>query len=365
VIVLWGLLSDNPLRRVGEELKRLGTVVRELDQGNPLATRIVLEVGTGVAGRIEAADWTLDLAEVTALYARPYEWNEICAELGFGRTSPEERHIRTVQEIINVWWSVMPGIVVNHPDAMASNGSKPFQLKLIQDAGMEVPDTLVTTDPKAVLEFWERHRSVVYKSVSSVRSKVAPLTASSLARLADVTACPTQFQEYVPGTDVRVHVVGDEVFATEIISSAVDYRYATADSPGEPDLRAMSLPDDIGSRCVALANALGLLMAGIDLRRTPGGRWYCLEVNPSPGFTYYESATAQPIAAATARLLAGRHVGELPAEPAPRGARPESNAVRKGAGAQPFIRSHERPEVGRGALRNIPRPQGAVSGRIT
>jgi D-alanine-D-alanine ligase-like ATP-grasp enzyme len=49
---------------------------------------------------------------------------------------------------------------------------------------------------------------------------------------------------------------------------------------------------------------MDLAFAGVDLRRTPPGTWYCFEVNPSPGFTYYASSTGQPIAEAVARLLA-------------------------------------------------------------
>ena len=52
-----------------------------------------------------------------------------------------------------------------------------------------------------------------------------------------------------------------------------------------------------------MAAGMGLHLAGIDLRQTPRGEWYCLEVNPSPGFTYYEAVTGQPIAAAVAELL--------------------------------------------------------------
>ncbi len=48
---------------------------------------------------------------------------------------------------------------------------------------------------------------------------------------------------------------------------------------------------------------MGLLVAGIDLRLTPDDEWYCFEVNPSPGFTFYEDAGGQPIAAAIAGLL--------------------------------------------------------------
>jgi glutathione synthase/RimK-type ligase-like ATP-grasp enzyme len=63
------------------------------------------------------------------------------------------------------------------------------------------------------------------------------------------------------------------------------------------------LPDDCADRCRRLAHALRLPVAGIDLRRTPQGEWYCFEVNPSPAFSYYEAATHQPIAEAIAGLL--------------------------------------------------------------
>jgi hypothetical protein len=46
-----------------------------------------------------------------------------------------------------------------------------------------------------------------------------------------------------------------------------------------------------------------LYFAGIDLRYTPYGAWFCLEVYPSPGFTFYETETGQSIAAAPAKLL--------------------------------------------------------------
>ena len=66
---------------------------------------------------------------------------------------------------------------------------------------------------------------------------------------------------------------------------------------------AYCLPGELAVRCRRLAASLGLDLAGIDLRCTPEGEWYCFEVNPSPGFTYYQDATGQPIAEAIAQYL--------------------------------------------------------------
>ena len=121
-------------------------------------------------------------------------------------------------------------------------------------------------------------------------------------RLPDVSHCPTQFQEYVEGTDIRIHVVGEEVFGCEILSDADDYRYPRFRDAGV-QVRSYRVPGDLADRCRRLAAALELPVAGIDLRRTAAGRIYCFEANPSPGFSFFEEATGQQIGEAIARLL--------------------------------------------------------------
>jgi D-alanine-D-alanine ligase-like ATP-grasp enzyme len=45
------------------------------------------------------------------------------------------------------------------------------------------------------------------------------------------------------------------------------------------------------------------MFSGIDLKITPEGEVFCFEVNPSPGFNFYEVGTGQPISVALADLL--------------------------------------------------------------
>ncbi len=68
-------------------------------------------------------------------------------------------------------------------------------------------------------------------------------------------------------------------------------------------MRTVTLPDACLARCRQLAGATRLPFVGVDLRRTPDGRWYCFEVNPSPAFTFYDSGATNLIACAVARLL--------------------------------------------------------------
>ncbi len=125
------------------------------------------------------------------------------------------------------------------------------------------------------------------------------------ARLEKLRACPTQFQRHIPGEDYRVHVVGDAVFASHIITTVDDYRYASKQK-GSTMIEAARLPDEIAERCVRTAHSMRLWVAGIDLRRTPEGEWYCFEVNPSPGFTFFQESSGYAIDDAIAELLASK-----------------------------------------------------------
>jgi len=246
----------------------------------------------------------LSLEQVGGVYARMMDDRRLPESLALQAGAPERAQCRAVHDAIGRWLALTPARVVNPTAAMGSNGSKPYQAQLIARHGFRVPETIITNDPDRVLRFQAEHGRVIYKSASGVRSIVRVLDPADRDRLERVRWCPTQFQAYVAGTDVRVHVIGREVFATEITSDATDYRYAARD--GRPaDLRALALEETVAARCVALAADLGLPFAGIDLRRTPEGDWVCFEVNPSPGFSFYESQTGQPIADAVARYLTG------------------------------------------------------------
>lgn len=124
---------------------------------------------------------------------------------------------------------------------------------------------------------------MIYTSVSGVRSIVSRLDDGHRDRLCAVAHAPTQFQLHIAGDDVRVHVVGTD-FATEICTEADDYRYVGRVGAGV-HLAEITLPEDVAARCVTMVHGMGLLVGGIDLRRTAEGEWCCFEVNPSQAFT--------------------------------------------------------------------------------
>jgi hypothetical protein len=302
MILLWGLPADTPLTWVRSALARRGAEVAFIDQHDVLQTEVDLVLDGSGQGAVTVLGRSVRLCEVTAAYIRPHSSTRLPVVEHAGRHSREWRHAAAVDDVLTAWADLAPALVVNRPGAMASNGCKPFQARFIEAAGFEVPATLVTTDPEAVHEFRLEHGEVIYKSLSAVRSIVSKLDERHTRRFEHVRWCPTQFQQYIDGTDCRVHVIGEHVFACEIHSDAVDYRYASRQGLGV-EHTPVELPQDVAERCIALTLALGLHMSGIDLRRDREGRWHCFEVNPSPAFSYYQSATGQPLDEAVADLL--------------------------------------------------------------
>ena len=291
MILLWGLPGDTPMAQVRSALEQLEQPVVFFDQRELLESELELRTADQIDGTLRVGRGEIELGDIGAVYMRLYSNDQLPGLRGEGRSSPSLAHANAIVEALTSWTELTPILVVNRSSAMASNGSKPYQMRLIHEHGFEVPDTVITTDPAVVREFWERHRTVIYKSISGVRSIVTKLTPRHGERLPLVRWCPTQFQQFVPGNDYRVHVVGDEVFTTEIISSADDYRYAHQLGTAA-ELRNYALPADLVERCRSLAFSLGLEVAGLDLRRHPDGAWYCFEVNPSPAFSYYQNTCA-------------------------------------------------------------------------
>jgi glutathione synthase/RimK-type ligase-like ATP-grasp enzyme len=302
MILLWGLAGDSPLAAVRNELARMERTAILIDQRAVLDTSIELHAGEDVACTVEWNGLRANLKKVTAAYLRPYDPLGVPAVASAGRDSAAARHAIAVYETLRVWSEMTSALVVNRLSAMGSNSSKPYQLELIRAAGFAVPETLITTNPAAAAAFCDRLGDVVYKSVSGVRSIVSRVTPEKRAQLDAVSACPTQFQEYVSGVDYRVHVVDDDVFVCELVSEADDYRYVERQGAAVTR-RQVDLPDEILDRCRALALALDLPVAGIDLRRTAEDEWFCFEVNPSPAFSWFDASDGR-IARRIAMLLA-------------------------------------------------------------
>jgi hypothetical protein len=302
MILLCGIPSETPIELVRSRLDELNEPYLSFNQRRFRDLSIELEISNGEVGGLLRIDGEAHpLGEFGGVYTRLMDYRR----LPEFRDRPTDReHCRVLHETLNRWLEIAPGRVVNRSGPQASNFSKPYQSQLIRAQGFAIPETLITNRPELVHEFRARHKRLVFKSISGLRSIVRTLEPADLAQLDRIRWCPVQFQQYIDGANIRVHTVAEMAIATAIATDATDYRYAHRDDRSAI-LRPIQLSDELAARCLRLAASLQLPVAGIDLKVTPAGEAYCLEVNPSPAFSYYELEAGQPISLALARYLTG------------------------------------------------------------
>lgn len=264
----------------------------------------------------------LDLGDVSAVWWRRPQHPVVAPELQqdvHRRFAAAEAH-----EALAGMWHALDAFWINDPARDQVAHHKAFQLRVARDAGLPIPHTLITNDPDDARSFLDSkgYRDVIYKAFTGTEEawrETRLVHEEELERLDNVRFAPVIFQEYVPAVvDLRVTVVGDEVFAAAIHSQdteyPVDFRMDIANARIEP----YGPPDDVVARLHDLMARLGLVYGAIDMRLTPEGKHVFLEINPAGQFLFVEQATGQPIAAALAAALLTRRPRPAPSRaPAP------------------------------------------------
>jgi glutathione synthase/RimK-type ligase-like ATP-grasp enzyme len=197
---------------------------------------------------------------------------------------------------------------VNDRAADEAAHHKPLQWSVAQSVGLRVPRTLVTNDVERARDFIAclGTGKVVFKAFLAMLEswrETRLIEASDLENLAAVRFAPVIFQEYVPGVDLRITIVGDQVFAAEIDARQTHYPVDMRMVVGEATVRPVALPAKLKKTLLRLQKRLGLTYGAIDMRRTADGEYVFLENNPAGQWLFVERRTELPISQAMADLL--------------------------------------------------------------
>jgi hypothetical protein len=304
-ILILGNETEDHARFIFDKLTQKGASPVYLDtMAFPLTSRLSFEPGIPLKGffKPDAQTQAIPFEAIQSVYWRTFNGIQTSHI-----TDPflQNTAYREIDSALGSWMRNMTteALWVNPPEAIELHRYKGHQLQLMKTLGLRIPETVFTNDPDTVLEFYERmHQNVIYKPVlgGAHTQKIKP---EDLApeRLSELKDAPVQFQELIPGVDIRVYKVGEALFAAEIQSETLDFR----DHPGAP-IVPVDLPDDIAQQCLEMAEVFQLVLSGIDLRRTPDGEYVFIEANPSPMFQYFESVSGFPISDTLINLLINR-----------------------------------------------------------
>jgi glutathione synthase/RimK-type ligase-like ATP-grasp enzyme len=299
MILLWGTMEDEPMAMAHAALVRAGADFFFLDHRKIFASEIDYSFSPEGGGRciVTVGDASLDMDTVKVAYVRGavfYDYEEMRDR---PLDDPVALRAAWFEAQLTAWLDSSDALVINRSGPSATNSSKPYQLAVIRQAGLGIPESFISNDGSAARGFLAEHPESIFKSISGIRSIVRRVSEKQLGFMDDVNWCPTLFQQVVQGTNYRAHVLNGEIYAVRIESDQLDYRC------GRSTIVAEDLPPEVAEKCRRLNAMLGLCFTGIGLIRTPDGEWYCFEVSASPGFPYFETGSGQPISTALARLM--------------------------------------------------------------
>ncbi|HEX8333580.1 MAG TPA: hypothetical protein VF622_13250 [Segetibacter sp.] len=202
---------------------------------------------------------------------------------------------------------------LSRPAALQLAENKLLQLSLAQQIGFNIPKTLVTTNRDDLGDFFRSNEKTIIKPIGSGRVDYADDTAklifsnivptSVIDKLETFELTPAIFQEYIDKEyELRITVVDNSVFAAKVNSQSdsetiVDWRRKHL--VFEP----CDIPDEIGSRCLAMLKALNISFGAFDFIKASNGEYYFLEVNPNGQWAWIEMDTGLKISDAIINYL--------------------------------------------------------------
>jgi len=196
---------------------------------------------------------------------------------------------------------------------------KHLQLKTALECGLSIPNTLVTNSANELTRFYNKIPTGI---ISKMQSSFAiyedgkenvvftnTVEPQHMINLEGLQISPMKFQEKIEKRlELRVTVVGDEIFCFSIDSQAMDGAQIDWRKKGGALLnkwKSHKLPKGLEKQLLQLMDILGLNYGAMDLILTPENEYVFLEVNPVGEFFWLDNLAQGAISEAIAKLLMG------------------------------------------------------------
>ena len=209
-------------------------------------------------------------------------------------------------------------IWVNPLPALHRSRIKLQQLQIALQAGLSIPEIIVTNNWEEAVAFCNNIERVCTKSLDEpnflLDGHIYPLFTRVLNKdevgnnRASIERCPILLQEYIDKKfDIRVVVIGKDIFAFEIHSqehelSVYDFRGVAPEY-----LRHVSheLPVEMIDGIRSFMRRQGLIFSTMDFVLSKNGRYYFLENNSNGQWLWLEQLTGIPLSESMIKLLFG------------------------------------------------------------
>jgi len=301
--------------RVADALARRGAKTFRFDTDRfPREVRLAAQLSGARNYIVEDGAATCDAAAVRAVWARKIWLPELDENL-----DPKFRQM-CLHESVAALRGFLDGLHaahwVNERGREDEAGNKLLQLRLAQDAGLQIPRTLLTNDARRAREFFRDNGGALVAKLlmplsvgmdaDSAFVYTNEVGAGDLEDAGGLRHSPMVFQERIAKSlELRVVYVAGKFFAgaldaSRTVRGQTDWRRA---APGECRWRRDDIPPELKAQLTILMRRLQLVYGAIDIIRTPEGRHVFLEVNPGGEWGMLERDLDLPISEAIADAL--------------------------------------------------------------
>lgn len=200
---------------------------------------------------------------------------------------------------------------VNHPAAVYYAEHKGVQLQQAKRVGFVTPRTCVTNDDALIPDSLLQDGKIVLKGIDTVLIREGTkeffgfthVIESANLKNENISSAPAVFQQLLePKLDLRVTVVGSDIFAASIISNGLPIYGDWRAHKEKAEYIPYKLPDEIIQKCFDLVTELKLNFGAIDLALFED-EYYFLEINPTGEWAWLVDSAKLPIDKAFAKCL--------------------------------------------------------------
>ena len=302
MIVIVSHQKDGHCRRVMSTLEEKGHPCKLLDIScfpKEAALSISYERDHFVNTLLEMENDAIDMSEVGAIWWRRPQGFSLHTDMA-GEVERSFAYAEC-QCAVSGMWLLGRHQWINNPVNDEVANRKVYQLGVATACGLQIPETLVTSNPARARAFIEKMKAgnVIYKSFSATMQawrETRLIKDGELEKLEAVKYAPVIFQQCIHADiDLRITVIGNKVFPAAIHSQATSYKVDYRMNYHEAVIEPHKLPPSIEEKLLLLMKKLGLVYGAIDMRRNEKGEYIFLEINTAGQWLFMEDPTGMPI----------------------------------------------------------------------
>lgn len=221
----------------------------------------------------------------------------------------------------SLWLLTPEHIWFNPIEKVLKSENKIYQKAKALEYGLSIPNTLISSDPQSIKDFYlntsANAKKLIYKVVSAspIQDEVFytnEFTEENIKKIDSVVGSPIILQERVEKDyELRIIYVAGKIFSAKIDSQKIpdsevklDWRKKPLLNDFEVPISACEIPKSLEKKIVKYMQALGLRYGALDFILDKYGNYIFLEVNPSGQWYFVQSRTSLQIAKAIAEDLA-------------------------------------------------------------